>query len=1082
MEEEINIKKKRRNKLWIILPVLIICIIFISLVNAGVLDDFFNREKKSDVLFTKITPTSMKVCNDKTCTITLYSGTRYVNEDNSWKEIEKAKDLKDSGIKCNVKFDGINEVNCLDYNLTSMTLELSRKTSGDSPIKIYEYNETKSQDTGKKEYDLKLEEPYSFENIYVNRSLPDCKTSNGSTGFGSESCNSEGENKTEIKYEEEKIVLILDTKYGDIVHFGDKSTTIELQDANTENLADIGLGLDVSGDIDYSRILIKFNISSISNYNILNSYLSFKSSSVGGSWNGNLSIYRINNQTWGESNTFSQVSILDRDSLINMNSGFNSIGGWANTTNITSIINQEILGDNSFVSFWLEDPDNNSTQDTIYDTTALVIGSTISNYDNMIFYSREYATSSSRPKLVVTYDIKSYDFTYLFNGIDTTTYSNLNGTADGVTFDDVNLFYKLIQGNTSGNFTSNIFDLTGSNTFGNISWIQDAPYQQELPNDQSIESVYGGANMTGNILLLHMNEEGPLEFPNNQAVGWFNMTGNVLLLHTENNLVENSGLGHTVTSNTSLSYTSDSKAGNYSLSLTNNKFLNVSDHDNLDFGSDERFSMGAWVLVDNRTKAGSLLTKIDIHSPYTGYQLIQQVGGSLWVEFVSEVTELMRVNSSVMLESNKWYHVAMTYSGTNSADGIKIYINGVDRTGNILYNESFATPSSMKTNLPFQVGIRDSSYLPFSGDLDEIAVWNRTLSPTEVASIYDQQAPKFLDNSGLGNNGTGFGAKPTTISKLGNHAGGFDGVNDYVETPNINIGTGEVTFMVWAKSDSNIPINNEYGIISAYNSTNSFFFTLERNTWVNTTTIYVGYNYQSPNSINCPNRIWDTNDTSWHYVGVTRNSTEMVLYFDGVRCGNSSHTNFINFNVGNKPIRIGAPSGLYFNGSIDEVAVWNRSLSKTEIQNLYLRGAVALNLSVRSCNDELCDTEIWNGTYINSSYVDISDLTPNRYFQYKFDFTTYDTDFTPKIYNVTMNYVNSISDTCSYPGAGTWTVSCSDNCVVTTQYIVDGNLSLNGAGNFTLKANLTFNDSSNEQFIFNNGCSFINNAFIIKND
>ena len=46
-----------------------------------------------------------------------------------------------------------------------------------------------------------------------------------------------------------------------------------------------------------------------------------------------------------------------------------------------------------------------------------------------------------------------------------------------------------------------------------------------------------------------------------------------------------------------------------------------------------------------------------------------------------------------------------------------------------------------------------------------------------------------------------------------------------------------------------------------------------------------------------------------------------------------------------------------WDGLIDEVAVWNRSLSADEILDIYKRGALKLNISARSCNDAICDTE-----------------------------------------------------------------------------------------------------------------------------
>jgi hypothetical protein len=50
-----------------------------------------------------------------------------------------------------------------------------------------------------------------------------------------------------------------------------------------------------------------------------------------------------------------------------------------------------------------------------------------------------------------------------------------------------------------------------------------------------------------------------------------------------------------------------------------------------------------------------------------------------------------------------------------------------------------------------------------------------------------------------------------------------------------------------------------------------------------------------------------------------------------------------------------------FNGLIDEVAIWNRILSTTEVRQLYQRGASRVKYQVRSCNDNGCSGESWQG-------------------------------------------------------------------------------------------------------------------------
>lgn len=65
------------------------------------------------------------------------------------------------------------------------------------------------------------------------------------------------------------------------------------------------------------------------------------------------------------------------------------------------------------------------------------------------------------------------------------------------------------------------------------------------------------------------------------------------------------------------------------------------------------------------------------------------------------------------------------------------------------------------------------------------------------------------------------------------------------------------------------------------------------------------------------------------------------------------------------------------NGSVDEVAFWNRALSATEIQQLYRRGANRLQFQIRSCAFSDCsDAPIWKGPD-GSSTTFFSELNNN---------------------------------------------------------------------------------------------------------
>ena len=191
------------------------------------------------------------------------------------------------------------------------------------------------------------------------------------------------------------------------------------------------------------------------------------------------------------------------------------------------------------------------------------------------------------------------------------------------------------------------------------------------------------------------------------------------------------------------------------------------------------------------------------------------------------------------------------------------------------------------------------------------------------------------DSSVNGNNGISVNGANTTASGKYSYGGSFDGSNDYVALPSINIGTSPVTFSLWAKGQS-VPANREYGLITVFQSGKRWYFTLERSSWSTGNLImYVGYPDQTPNSMYTPSGSWSITDTSWHHLVMTRNSSSMNLYIDGVLQATSTEANLTNFNVGDKPIYIGYPSEYYWGGSLDDVRIYNRALSASEVQQLY---------------------------------------------------------------------------------------------------------------------------------------------------
>jgi RHS repeat-associated protein len=79
---------------------------------------------------------------------------------------------------------------------------------------------------------------------------------------------------------------------------------------------------------------------------------------------------------------------------------------------------------------------------------------------------------------------------------------------------------------------------------------------------------------------------------------------------------------------------------------------------------------------------------------------------------------------------------------------------------------------------------------------------------------------------------------------------------------------------------------------------------------------------------------------TWTHVVFTYNKSNAVIYINGVSNGTGTSTSSIDTN--NNPLWIGAKNSTDrtrdFNGSIDEVGVWNRALTSSEVSDLYNYG------------------------------------------------------------------------------------------------------------------------------------------------
>jgi hypothetical protein len=188
-----------------------------------------------------------------------------------------------------------------------------------------------------------------------------------------------------------------------------------------------------------------------------------------------------------------------------------------------------------------------------------------------------------------------------------------------------------------------------------------------------------------------------------------------------------------------------------------------------------------------------------------------------------------------------------------------------------------------------------------------------------------------IDSSGNNNtgtwNGTPIGTAGTYYApgKVGQYAGAFDGASTYVQTNLAPSGYTGITMSAWVQLNA----TGSYPMILSYgtNSDN----VLELRGYAGTGEIQLTArvnNVGVTDSVSVVGQGWQ------FFVGIS-NGTTFTLYKNGLLIGTSTQAHNLNSTT---PFRIGNRSdgGPYsWNGLIDDVRVYNRALSPTEITQIY---------------------------------------------------------------------------------------------------------------------------------------------------
>jgi hypothetical protein len=397
----------------------------------------------------------------------------------------------------------------------------------------------------------------------------------------------------------------------------------------------------------------------------------------------------------------------------------------------------------------------------------------------------------------------------------------------------------------------------------------------------------------------------------------------------------------------------------YALDFDGTDYVNVTDSDSLDLDTTGEFTLMAWMKTSSISNF-----KQKMIFKQTQYHFSIDSNDELLLHIWDDSTTTTDLN----LQEETWYHVVGTYS--DSADKLKIYVNGS------LVNEKDTVISLRSANnKPLLFGTTNLLVEYFNGTLDEVQIWDRALSVDEITELYESKVPYGTQTNFSGSesntgdsdvfydffrNGTAVaiwhfdeGSENYTFDGTGNNNTGilenstygvpqwesgsdckfgscleFDGEGDYVDVGNdesLDTLTESFTLEVWMKPNQ----ESYYQRIIYRSGGGALDFAL-----TGTPKIGLWVEYENGTASG-----WKLGDNTlswgeWQHVVATFSKADgrFEFYLNGEDDGGADVDQSSLRDMTNNMYIGGAPGfDRYFNGTMDEVKIYPRVLSATEV-------------------------------------------------------------------------------------------------------------------------------------------------------
>lgn len=178
-------------------------------------------------------------------------------------------------------------------------------------------------------------------------------------------------------------------------------------------------------------------------------------------------------------------------------------------------------------------------------------------------------------------------------------------------------------------------------------------------------------------------------------------------------------------------------------------FVAIGNVSTLSFERTIPFTIMCWVWINSAEIDGiNIFSKNAGPSSYRGWSLFTRSTGVLAFSITNNTeTNEVYVYGTTSLRTGSWHNVAVTFDGSSSAQGVRLFVDGVEETKTVSVDNLNATTITAAGAAigNINTAIVDS---PMWGFIDDTAVYNRVLSPSEILFLGGQATP--LDHAAVG--------------------------------------------------------------------------------------------------------------------------------------------------------------------------------------------------------------------------------------------------------------------------------------------------------------------------------------------